>query len=165
MCCPLVPSITSLSMRWADGKMNSNQTHPIDLVSNQHFYNVVACCVGFQFIQPVFKLRKSVTLCDVIYCKKKKKNGWKKGIRGNQYDVTMVTSSNLSTLKETLSLLSCRCAFSLGIFSLVSKTDNIHVINERSCISKMTSMESTIDLYWVWIWEVWYHKTIIIYQV
>lgn len=44
------------------------QTHPVNFVPNKHFDDVVACCVGLQFIQPVFKLCKSVALRDVIYC-------------------------------------------------------------------------------------------------
>lgn len=43
-------------------------THLIDFVPDKHFYNVIACCVGFQFVQPVFKLCESVALCDVIHC-------------------------------------------------------------------------------------------------
>lgn len=47
-----------------------SSTHPIDFVPNEHLYNVVACRVGFQFIQPIFELSESLTLCDVIYCQK-----------------------------------------------------------------------------------------------
>lgn len=44
-----------------------NVTHLVDFVPNQHFYYVVACCVSFEFVQPVFELRERVALCDIIH--------------------------------------------------------------------------------------------------
>lgn len=60
---PETPHLVLYVLKW-----HEVQTHLINFVPNKHFYNVITCCVGFQFIQPVFKLRKSVALCDIIYC-------------------------------------------------------------------------------------------------
>lgn len=71
--------------------MNLAQTNLINLVPNKHFDDVVASCVGFKFIQPVFKLCKSVALCDVVYCKRSK---------GENKYIMLIYKNIFKTLKE-----------------------------------------------------------------
>lgn len=44
----------------------------IDFVPDQHFHDVVARRVGFQLVQPVFKLREGVASRDIVDCPDKR---------------------------------------------------------------------------------------------
>lgn len=112
-----------------ESKWHKVRAHLINFVPNKHFYNVITCCVGFQFIQPVFKLCKSVALRDIIYCQ-------------NNANRERMSYREYLAKKKHLPVINMNFNRTLQITCLMSNnkqevSNSMSVSLERSCVKNM----------------------------
>lgn len=108
------------------------QTHLINFVPNQHFYDVVTCCVGFQFVQPVFKLSESVALRHIIHCQNNTSREYELKDLSVFYELGILSvqfHANLHTVKNK------RCWLAVWAFSKDTFSSN-KIINSNVWLVK-----------------------------